>query len=249
MALNVTVTEPTVAGYLTVWPAGGAMPSTSNLNMLARQTVPNFVVVGLGSGHISIRNAFGSAHVIVDVMGWFSSDFQPIQPARVHGHPPRPMRARSFPPERSARWPWPVPAVYRRTGVSAVALNLTVTEPASAGYLTVWPAGGPVPATSNLNFVPNQTVPNLVVVGVGSSGHVAIRNGSSHTAHVVVDLMGWFDGTSNFTANGTCDVVQPRPDPTPNPTSPITKVLWIWEENSNPDLLIGTCPTAWRCRT
>ena len=38
------------------------------------------------------------------------------------------------------------------TGVSAVALNVTVTEPTDLSFLTVWPKGTGRPYASNLNF-------------------------------------------------------------------------------------------------
>src|SRR5215212_3454469 len=38
------------------------------------------------------------------------------------------------------------------TGVGAVALNVTATNPTSNSYLTVWPAGASQPLASNLNF-------------------------------------------------------------------------------------------------
>jgi hypothetical protein len=42
------------------------------LNFVAGQTVPNLVVVQVGStGKIDIYNPAGSVHVIGDVMGWF----------------------------------------------------------------------------------------------------------------------------------------------------------------------------------
>ena len=51
------------------------------------------------------------------------------------------------------------------TGVAAVALNVTVTQsenPAiGGGYVTVYPCDKPRPDASNLNFVTDQTVPNL----------------------------------------------------------------------------------------
>ena len=83
VALNVTVTEPTAASYVTVWPHGVAPPATSNLNVVARQTVANLVIVKLGAGQVALRNAFGSAHVVVDVMGWFASGFEGVAPARL----------------------------------------------------------------------------------------------------------------------------------------------------------------------
>ena len=70
---NTTVTEPTADGFLTVYPSGAATPPTSNLNFLAGETVPNLVAVGIGSaGNVAIANSAGDAHVIVDVVGYFT---------------------------------------------------------------------------------------------------------------------------------------------------------------------------------
>lgn len=68
---NVTVTEPTDVGYLTVWPAGLERPTASNLNFGPGQTVPNLVVSAVGAdGGINVFAPFGSTHVIVDVVGY-----------------------------------------------------------------------------------------------------------------------------------------------------------------------------------
>jgi hypothetical protein len=72
VALNVTATEPDLPGFLTVYPTGAARPTTSNLNYVAGQTIPNAVIVGLGpTGAVDIfSNA--STHVVVDVVGYFA---------------------------------------------------------------------------------------------------------------------------------------------------------------------------------
>ena len=77
------------------------------------------------------------------------------------------------------------------TGVSAVVLNVTVTQPTAQGFLTVYPNGATRPLASNLNFVANQTVPNLVVAKVGADGKVAVYNNAG-SAHVVLDVVGWY---------------------------------------------------------
>ena len=70
--LNVTVTDTTGASYLTVWPAGQARPTASNLNWKAGETIPNAVTVRAGGrGAASVFNFAGTANVIVDVAGWF----------------------------------------------------------------------------------------------------------------------------------------------------------------------------------
>ena len=78
------------------------------------------------------------------------------------------------------------------SGVSAVVLNVTVTQPTASSFLTAWPAGAARPLASNLNFVPGQTVPNLVVVKAGAGGVVDLFNSTGST-HVVADVAGWFN--------------------------------------------------------
>ena len=83
-------------------------------------------------------------------------------------------------------------------GITAVALNVTVVSPTKNGYLTVWGdqdetgATVPQPGTSNLNFSPGQTVPNLVIVPVGLNGVVDIYNGSKGSSQLLADVAGYF---------------------------------------------------------
>jgi outer membrane protein assembly factor BamB len=77
------------------------------------------------------------------------------------------------------------------TGVSAVAVNVTVTNPTAGSHLTAWPAGRARPLASNLNFTAGQTVPNMVVVKVGEAGKVNLFNAGGST-DVVVDVGGGY---------------------------------------------------------
>ena len=77
------------------------------------------------------------------------------------------------------------------TGVSAVVLNVTATNQTERTFLTVFPAGGLRPATSNLNPAPAITAPNLVIAGVGANGEVSIYNNAG-SVDVIVDVFGWF---------------------------------------------------------
>lgn len=79
------------------------------------------------------------------------------------------------------------------SGVSAVVMNVTVTSPTALGYLTVYPYGNARPTASNLNFVAGQTVPNLVTVGVDSSGWVNLYNAAG-SSHVILDIVGYYSG-------------------------------------------------------
>lgn len=92
---------------------------------------------------------------------------------------------------------------------TAVMLNVAVVNPAAAGYLTVIPAGAPRPLASNLDYVANQVVPNLVEVGTGSGGQVSIY--SSARADVVVDLEGYVDPAAG--AGPGAGLYDPLPSP------------------------------------
>ena len=83
-----------------------------------------------------------------------------------------------------------VPAV----GVTSVALNVTVTEPTSSGFLTVFPTGTPQPLASNQNFVANETIAVQVLAQVGADGKVSLAVGPAVSAHMVVDVVGWYSG-------------------------------------------------------
>ena len=76
VALNVTVTEgenPTIGGgYVTVFPCG-TRPEASNLNFEAGQTLANAVIAPVSpSGRICFY-VYGTAHLLVDVSGFFST--------------------------------------------------------------------------------------------------------------------------------------------------------------------------------
>jgi len=79
------------------------------------------------------------------------------------------------------------------SSAKSVAVNLTVTEPSSAGFFTAFPAGASRPLASNLNFLAGQTRANNAVLQLGSGGAVSIFNGGSGTAHLVLDVTGWFE--------------------------------------------------------
>lgn len=189
--VNVTAVGPTSAGFLTVWPTGDAMPSTSNLNFVAGKTVPNLVVSKVGSGGaISVFNASGSTHLIVDIVGCFAlsggSGMVVVTPTRLaDSRTTQPVGPdESF--ELSVIGVGPVPA----TGVQSVTMNVTVVAPTEAGYLTVFPSGSSRPTASNLNFVAGQTVANLVVAKVGGNGKVGFYNRSGKT-NIIVDVVGY----------------------------------------------------------
>lgn len=81
-----------------------------------------------------------------------------------------------------------VPAV----NVSAVVMNVTVTNPQRDGYVMVYPTKESLPNASNLNFLAGQTVPNLVTVKIGDQGQVSLLNASAGSAHLIADVAGYY---------------------------------------------------------
>jgi hypothetical protein len=78
----------------------------------------------------------------------------------------------------------------------AVVLNVTATNTAAAGFVTVWPCGSAMPDVSNLNFVAHRDVPNLVVSRVGSGGKVCLK--ASADTNLIVDVSGFFPAGASF---------------------------------------------------
>ncbi|MBK9091082.1 MAG: hypothetical protein IPL90_19420 [Holophagales bacterium] len=73
MALNVTVTNPTAAGSLTVYPGTGLVPGTSTVFFAAGRTRANNATIGLVGGTVTVadRQESGTVDLIVDVSGYY----------------------------------------------------------------------------------------------------------------------------------------------------------------------------------
>jgi hypothetical protein len=196
VALNLTETNATAGSYITAYPTGAARPLASNVNMVAGQTVPNRVIVKLGTGgKITLYNAYGNVDLIADVNGWFtdasgstiadgSGDvFVGVTPNRIADT----RGGGALGANTSYVLPVPGPP----TSAHAAVLNVTVTNPTAGSYLTVWPDGAPQPLASDLNFVGGLTVANLVIVQLGGSSKVDFYNAYGST-DVIVDLVGWY---------------------------------------------------------
>jgi len=207
VAINVTVTNTTASSYLTVYPAGVALPAASNLNWVAGETVPNLVHVPLGTGgQVTVFNFAGSADVIFDVDAYLtawatsggSAGYTPVTPCRIVdtrlGY--QGITTISGGTNFQVSGNCLVPS----SPISGVALNVTVTNPTASSYLTLWAPYAIRPAASNLNFMAGQTVANRVMVAVSSQGQVSIYNAFGHV-DVIVDINGYI-GPSGASSAG-----------------------------------------------
>jgi hypothetical protein len=192
VTLNLTAAGPTAPGYLTVYPTGSTFPPVSNLNFVAGQTIPNHVMVGVGSGgQITIFNADGNTHVIVDIVGWFGTELAPMGAGlSLSTNSVRILDTRAdVPLDGGSVRELVIPNAVRFLFVAAV-MNVTVVNPKAPGFLTVFPTGTSLPNTSTNNFVAGETLPNLVTVKIGAAGSVTFFNGSDGPIDLVVDLQG-----------------------------------------------------------
>lgn len=71
---NVAAVAPTGGGYLTTFPSGTPQPDTSTVNFVPAQDRANLSFLTLGSnGQSSVFSFGGSAHVLIDVAGYFTT--------------------------------------------------------------------------------------------------------------------------------------------------------------------------------
>lgn len=202
VALNVTATGAPAGGFVQVIPSAGgtAAGASSNLNVVARQTVANLVVVPVGdTGAVDLYSSSGT-HLLADVAGWFTDDstapsstglFVPVAPERLLD-----TRTTAKPGDGGSVALNPLGrAGVPTSGVSSVVLNVTATLPAAGGFVQVLPTGrGVVGGSSNLNLErAGQTVANAAIATLGDGGGVTLY--TLRSTHLLADVAGWFTGT------------------------------------------------------
>ncbi len=78
------------------------------------------------------------------------------------------------------------------SGAKAVSLNVTVTQPSAGGNIRVFASGAPVPQVSSLNYSAGLTRANNAISPLNAAGQMAVWCGPTGTAHVIVDVNGYF---------------------------------------------------------
>jgi len=74
----------------------------------------------------------------------------------------------------------------------AVALNVTVAEPSTSGFLTLFPSDIPKPVTSTISFSTGKTRANNGLLGLSLVGDLTVFNASTSPAQTIVDVAGYF---------------------------------------------------------
>ena len=211
VVLNLTATDTTAPSYLRIFPAGTAMPGTSNLNWRAGETVPNLVVTPVSvDGKVTIYNNDGAADVLVDAEGWngtlasapTAGLFNALSPTRILDTRNGTGGVRgAIGTNATISFTVAGRGGVPSSGIGAVAINVTVTQPTAPSHLTVFPSGSARPATSNLNYVAGKTMANRVIVQPGAGGAVSVYNYGG-SVQVIADVVGWFtDGSVTTTGS------------------------------------------------
>ncbi|MCX2747547.1 S8 family peptidase [Arthrobacter sp. MI7-26] len=219
VAMNITVTAPTAAGYITAYAGGTTKPDTSNVNYGPGQTVPNFAITPVAAdGTVSFTNSSsGTVHLIADTSGYYLGG-TPTQSGTFKSlvMPRRQLDTRTstggingpIGPGQTIKVKL-ADGGYVPTGVSAVAMNITVTAPTAAGYITAYAGGTAKPDTSNVNYGPGQTVPNFAITPVAADGTVSFTNSSSGTVQIIADTFGYIIGGPPPSQPGAFGVLAP----------------------------------------
>ncbi|MEO7371310.1 MAG: Ig-like domain-containing protein, partial [Ilumatobacteraceae bacterium] len=229
VSLNVTATGSRAAGYITLY-ACGTRELVSSVNFTAGSTVANAVITPLSASGDVCFFANTPTDVIVDVNGWFATGaaFNAVGPKRLFDT--RAASAadtlRAVPKTKIAAggvlevMVTDIVGFVPTTGVSAVSLNVVVTNPDFAGYVTVY-ACGTRALVSSVNYVAGSTVANAVITPVSATGTVCFY--SLAGVDLVVDINGWLSQGSGFVAAGPARVADTRPGESPEALRSVPK--------------------------
>jgi hypothetical protein len=208
--LNVTVVNPSVTGYLTIYPKGATRPFTANANFRAGQVTGNRVIVplsigGVTPGEISVFSS-SAADVVVDVSGYysaaggegtrFSAEAAPVRICDTRAGNPSGLTGGADQCNGATLGPAGTDAINvlgvagNPFGAKAVVVNLTAVAPSLGTFLTVFPAT-PRPFASDLNPAAHEVRGNLTVATISAGGTISIYNNTG-SADVVVDVLGWY---------------------------------------------------------
>ncbi len=200
--LNVTATNATADGFVTVWPCDTPRPTASNLNVSPGATVANAVLTAIGGGGDVCVSSNVATDIVIDVQGWFesSADYHAVLPVRLAdtrlGEVDTVGNLNSL-----GTLIVPISSI-SNTGVPAGAtgamVNVTITNPDQSGFAIVWPCDEARPLASNISFRRGETVAVAALARISAGGAICI--GASTQFDVIVDLDGWTSSAISYRA-------------------------------------------------
>jgi hypothetical protein len=141
--------------------------------------------------------------------------FIPVAPCRVADtrNPQGAFGGPSMAAQESRSFTIPQSACGIPSTAQAYSLNVTVVPHGSLSFLTLWPAGQPLPLASTLNSGAGLVVANAAIVPAGADGAVSVY--VTDPADVILDIDGYFDsagavGAFSFYPATPCRIADTR---------------------------------------
>lgn len=204
--LNVTAVGYLTQGWLTVYPNGQMVPPTSTVNFdPSEYAIANGAIMRLGdNGQVCVsvgtpNNVPGSAQVILDATGYLTATGlaqvamlpAPVRLADTRANGAGPVVANGAPRCFQVAHLDGIPAT-----ATGVLVNVTAVGYHTPGWLTVFPNGQLLPATSTVNFDTSEyAIANGAIMRVGTNQQVCVSvgtpNGVAGVAHVIIDAVGY----------------------------------------------------------
>jgi glucose/arabinose dehydrogenase len=210
--VNVTYDNNASAGFVRLWGTQAFRPVTSSLNADAAGTIgANAAIVPLDSAGRFMLESTMTGRVIVDVMAWLDDTGGPVSAGRFVALTPERLVDTRLPAgttlDSGSDNPFTRPGgdvefdADGRLGVpsdgtaSAVVLSIgAIAGPGPGGFAGAFPTGTTWSNTSNVNVIGADVRANMVVVPLGTNGHVSLR--TLNIADVVVDVLGYITSPS-----------------------------------------------------
>ncbi len=212
LALNVTITESAGPGFVTEFPAGRQMPTSSILNVdQPGQTRAAAGIFPVSPTGVTLYLS-GGGHIVVDLLGYFTG---PSAGSGTDGlftafDPTRLLDTRSASPLGNGVPLYPGGGLELAVSqAGSIAYNVTSVD-GDPGFVTAFPAGTPRPDTSTVNSVGGgDVVANFAISQVSNRG---LGFYSQSQTDLLADLQGWFSGPSaTATQAPPANVAPPTP--------------------------------------
>jgi glucose/arabinose dehydrogenase len=199
---NLTVTDQTAGGYVSMTTSSKATPAVSTINLPRGDTRANGLTIKLSVAgraylvYVGGATGVATADLIFDVTGYYRAGtgglrFYPLDPRRIFDS------RFGNPPSLRAGLPRAIGVVAAGTipsDVDGVASNVTVAGQTQGGYLSITTAATTAPKTSTINFPLGDVRANNTVNALDGAGRLwaIFKAPSGARTHLIVDLAGYF---------------------------------------------------------
>ena len=189
VVLNVSLVEPTRAGFVRVAPAGTA-PTTTALNYGAKRSATGLVLTRAAGRAVTVSLHGGAAQLVVDLVGYYDST-STVGSSFVAATPQRVLDTRNglgATGRHVQSVTLTLPASVPADATSAV-LNLSAVQPSGKGYLRL-AAAAEQPSTTAISFDAARSTTGLALTPIGAGRQVTLTVYGA-AVDVVADLVGF----------------------------------------------------------